>query len=237
MKKERIWEIDALRGFLIICMIIVHFAIGAQMFFPQFTLPAWLEAVMMRAGTLFVIVSGLSATLGTRTVRRGIIVFCCGLALQLGSYLAVLLGIFGDEMVIRFGVLHLLGISMMLWPLIKAAKPWQLLIAAAVIIGLGYWFETFYVKPKFLFAFGLITRQFGSGDFYPLFPEFGWFLVGGALGKLLYAEKKTLLPKVKSDCAILRFFRFCGRNSLIIYLVHLPLVGGILMLVSLLLQG
>lgn len=234
MKKERIWEIDALRGFLIVCMVIVHFVIGAQMFFPLFTLPVWLEAIMMRAGTLFVIVSGLSATLGTRTVRRGIIVFCCGLGLQLACYLAVLLGIFGSEMVIRFGVLHLLGVSMMLWPLVKDAKPWQLLIAAAIIIGLGYWFETFYVTPKFLFAFGLITRDFGSGDFYPLFPEFGWFLVGGALGKLLYAEKKSLLPTVNGNCAPLRFLRFCGRNSLAIYLVHLPLIGGILMLISLL---
>ena len=234
MKKERIWEVDALRGFLILCMIAVHFVIGSRFIVKWYALPAWLEVFMSRAGVLFVLLSGLSATLGTRSFRRGLTVFCCALGLEIGSYLAVLFGVFDDSMVIRFGVLHLLGVSMMLWPLLKNSKPWVLTVLGVVIIALGYWFETFYVEPKFLYALGLQARSFASGDYYPIFPQLGWFLLGGALGKRLYPEKKSLLPQVRCDRAGWRFLRFCGRNSLVIYLIHFLPVGAVLMLLSLL---
>lgn len=229
MKKERIWEIDALRGFMIVCMAFVHLVIGSE---GLITWPEWLIAVFSRLGALFVILSGVSATLGRRSFRRGIIVFACGLLLELGSFIAVRLGVLADGMVIRFGVLHLLGVCMMIWPLLQKSEPWVLLVTGAVIIGVGYWFETFYVTPSFLYPIGLVNESFCSGDFYPLFPQLGFFLLGGALGKWLYPEKRSLLPKVNSDRAVWRFFRFCGRHSLIIYLIHFLLVGGILMLLS-----
>ena len=45
-----------------------------------------------------------------------------------------------------------------------------------------------------------------------------------ALGKSVYRKKQTLLPRVNSDNAVLRFFRFCGKHSLIIYLAHQPVL-------------
>lgn len=233
MKKERIWEIDALRGFMIVCMVFVHFVIGSA---DQIAWPIWLLLVFSRLGVLFVILSGISANFGSNSFRRGILVFACALLLELGSYLAVLLGIFGDDMVIRFGVLHLLGISMMLWPLLRNSKPWVLVILGAVIIGVGFWFETFRVEPEFLYAIGLTSKNFSSGDFYPIFPQLGFFLVGGAIGKWVYPEKKTLFPKVNANNAVLRFFRFCGRHSLVIYLIHFLFVGAVLALLSLILH-
>ncbi len=235
MKKERIWEIDALRGVMILCMVFVHFVIGSADD-RLIAWPMWLLQVFGRLGVLFVVLSGISANLGSGSFRRGVTVFCCGLILELGSYIAVLLGIFGDNMVIRFGVLHLLGISMMLWPLFRKSSPWVLVLLGAVIIGVGYWFETFHVGPEFLYAIGLTSRNFASGDFYPIFPQLGFFLVGGAIGKWLYPEKKTLFPKVNADGAVLRFLRFCGRHSLIIYLVHFLFVGAVLALLSLILH-
>lgn len=234
IKKQRIWEIDALRGVMILGVIAIHIVIGSRFMVVWYPLPAWLEIFMGRVGTLFVILSGLSATLGIRSVRRGMTVFGCAIGLEIGSYLCVLIGAFDDSMVIRFGVLHLLGICMMIWPLLKNSKPWLLVAMGVVIIVLGYWFETLYVTPKFLYALGLRATDFASGDYYPIFPHLGWFMLGGALGKWLYPEKKTLFPKVNAERADRRFFRCCGRNSLVIYLLHLPLIGGVLMLISLL---
>lgn len=236
MKKERIWEIDALRGFMILCMIVFHTVIASRSMIAWYPLPRWLEVFMGRAGTLFVILSGISATLGKRSFRRGIMVFGCALVLALGTYLAAALGLLDAQMVIRFGVLHLLGISMMLWPLLKNSKVWVLLVLGAVIIGVGYWFETLRVSSELLFAIGLRSRQFASGDYYPIFPQLGWFLLGGVIGKWLYPEKKTLLPKADSDNVVCRFLCMCGRNSLVIYLVHFPAIGGILMLIRLFLD-
>lgn len=235
MKKERIWEIDALRGFMIVCMVFVHFVIGSASDM-LIAWPSWLLAVFSRLGTLFVILSGISANFGSNSFRRGILVFVCGMILELGSYLAVALGILGNGWAIRFGVLHLLGVCMMLWPLLKKSSPWVLIIFGAVIIGVGFWFETFRVEPEFLYAIGLTSKNFSSGDFYPIFPQLGFFLVGGAIGKWVYPEKKTLFPKVNANSAVLRFFRFCGRHSLVIYLIHFLFVGAVLALLSLILH-
>ena len=234
MKKERIWEIDALRGFMILCVIIVHTLFGLEMMLG-IRIPRWFYAVFGRAGTLFVLLSGLSATLGSRSFRRGLLVFGCGLALELGSWVCVLLEILDDSMVIRFGVLHLLGFAMMVYPILKKMPAWLLAILAVVIIGLGYWFETFTIQAPWLYALGLRTASFSSGDYFPICPQLGWFILGILLGRWIYRDRKSLLPRVNADLPPLRFLRFCGRQSLWIFVFHLPVIGGILLLIGLLL--
>lgn len=231
--KTRIWEIDALRGFMILCMIVVHTLFAVSMFSESFSLPSWLETAFGQAGSLFVILSGLSATLGTRSFRRGALVFCCGLLLTAGSVIAAKLGILDESMIIRFGVLHCLGFCMMVWPLLRGFHPGVLMVIGIFAVLIGLVFSSVTVKTGWLYALGLCARGFSSGDYFPVFPQLGWFLLGGALGKIVYPEKKTLLPDVNPDILPLRFLRFCGRHTLWIFLPHLPVIYGILMLIDL----
>ena len=46
-----------------------------------------------------------------------------------------------------------------------------------------------------------------------------------------YREKKTLLPGTFGKTPVARFFCWCGRQSLFIYLLHQPIVYGLLELV------
>ena len=75
-----------------------------------------------------------------------------------------------------------------------------------------------------------------SSDYFPIFPQLGWFLLGAALGRTVYREKQTLLPCAAQDFFLIRFFRWCGRQSLWIYLAHQPVVYGILELIVFLKQ-
>ena len=235
MKKAegRIWEIDALRGFLILCVIASHTLFFLSGVKNLLTLPSFVQFVMRNGGILFVVLSGLSATLGKRSFRRGALVFAGGMVLTLGSYAAVALGWMSSSMVIRFGVLHLLGFVMMLYPRMKELPDWTLLVLGLVIIALGMWFELkpVLVESRILFPLGLHDYSFSSGDYFPILPHLGWFCLGIVLGRCLYREKKTRLPRVRADNPILRFFCWCGRNSLYIFILHLPLVGGLLMLI------
>ena len=72
---------------------------------------------------------------------------------------------------------------------------------------------------------------FVSSDYFPLFPQLGYFFIGAAIGKTAYREKKTLLPGTLEKTPAARFFCWCGRQSLFIYLLHQPIVYGLLELV------
>ncbi len=234
MKKQRIWEIDALRGFMILCVILAHALYCGEFMLGLYRLPQWLNTFLFRyAGSLFVILSGVSATLGHRSVKRGLIVFGCGMVLTLGSAVAVKLGFVSEEFIIRFGVLHLLGLCMVLYPLLKRLSDAALLVFGMIVIALGYWFATITVEVRFLYALGLTYPGFSSGDFFPVFPQLGWFCIGILLGRHLYRDKTTRFPQVDAGLWPIRFLCFLGRNTLPIFVCHLPIVGGVMYLLAL----
>ena len=234
--KKRIWEIDALRGFLILCVVAAHALFCGEYMLGLYRLPKWLDVILFQhAGSIFVVLSGLSATLGNRSFKRGLIVFGCGMLLTLGSMLGVRLGLLSEDLIIRFGVLHLLGLCMMLYPLLKRLSGPALAGFGTVVLLLGYWFATRTVSVEFLFPLGLCAPGFSSGDYFPVCPQLGWFCLGALLGRRLYPEKRTLLPSVNENLWILRFLRFCGRHSLVFFVLHLPVVGGVMYGLALLL--
>ena len=230
--QNRIWEIDALRGFLILCVIVAHTLFYVSDVAGRITLPGIVSFVIHDGGMLFVILSGLSATLGRRSLRRGVFVFAGGVLLTLGSIAAVELGWMHKSMIIRFGVLHLLGFAMIVCPLLKKLPNAALLAFGAAVVALGLWLEigNVTVSTHLLFPLGLRYPGFTSGDYFPILPHLGWFSLGIVLGRTLYPEKKSRLPRVDASNPVLRFFCWCGRNSLYIFILHLPIVGGILLL-------
>lgn len=232
--RERIWEIDALRGLLILCVIVSHALFYLANVLHSFRLPPLIRFVMQYGGLLFVILSGLSSTLGRRSFRRGLIVFVGGMLLTVGSIIAAQFGWLSEDMIIRFGVLHLLGFCMMLCPLLKKLPDTVLLILGLALLALGYWLDAkgAVTDSRLLFPLGLRYPGFSSGDYFPIAPHLGWFCLGIVLGRRLYAEKKTRLPNVNAETPVLRFLRWCGQNSLYIFVLHLPILGAVMMLLA-----
>jgi uncharacterized membrane protein len=66
-----------------------------------------------------------------------------------------------------------------------------------------------------------------TGDYFPVMPNLGWFIAGIFIGRTLYNKQKTLFPKVNTHFILIRVFSFIGRHSLIIYLLHQPLISAI----------
>lgn len=237
--KRRIWELDAFRGLCILGMVIVHFIYDLVELYHliDWQYPAVFSFVKNWGGVLFLLLSGTCATLGSRSVRRGAIVFCCGIVCSAVTAGMHLLHFSGRGMIIWFGVLHCLGLCMMLWPLFrKIPMPnWALGNLGILLVILGLMFRNVTVETPWLFPLGLTTAVFSSSDYFPLFPNLGFFLLGAVIGRTAYREKTSLLPTVNPQTPILRLLCFCGRQSLPIYLLHQPVLALVCLLISLIL--
>lgn len=231
MKNKRIWELDALRGLCIIGMVGVHliydlvelYGIWNWEYSPVFSL------IKNWGGVAFLLISGICATLGSRSLRRGVTVFGCGLLVTAVTYL------FAPELVITFGVLHCLGICMIMWHFLKNLPTWAAAALAALLILLGALTDTVSVSVPWLSWLGFREPGFFSPDYFPLLPNLGFFLLGTVIGRTLYSKKETLLPRVNTANPLIRFLLLCGRHSLWIYLLHQPVLMGLIELASTLL--
>ena len=80
---------------------------------------------------------------------------------------------------------------------------------------------------------GFYTRKPLTEDFAPLFPWFGFVLIGMFVGNYILRKKQLLNFTSKYPAASqLKWLVIAGRNSLLIYMVHQPLLMGLLYLVT-----
>ncbi len=245
IQKERIWELDALRGLFIICVIFVHLIFDLEYFFGIISsqdLPDIFTFIQVNGGILFILLSGICVTLGSKSIKRGLIVLA-GAAIV--TIVSLCMG--SPDLYIFFGILHLLAFCMLTYPLYKKAPTWLIFIIGAIAIAVGIYFTGFlitydtqlechYIESPYWFWLGLINRSFVAGDYFPILPNVGYFMMGIVLGRTLYKNKHTLFPKFPHENFVIKFLSWCGRNSLFIYLGHQPLLYGGCMLADLIIN-
>lgn len=220
---KRIWELDAARGLALAGMLVVHFLYDLTELTGAvaWEAPGWYVFVKNNCGFLFVVISGISATLGSHNLKRGAQVLGCGIlcsAVTIGMYL---LGIADMAIGIYFGVLHCLGVCMMLWSILKKWPSTWLVLAALPMIALGLAIAPHaFPTGWWLVPLGFCPEWYVSSDYFPLLPNLGFFLLGACLGRRLYPEKKTRLPGLSP----IRPLCWLGQNSLWIYLLHQPVL-------------
>jgi uncharacterized membrane protein len=213
---NRIWEIDFLRGVAIILMLGGHFLMDFQIFFG-FILIDFMQgwgSLLRQLFNIFIFVAGISSALSRSNLKRGLRLLGIAMLITLGSYLLV------PSRTIIVGILHVLALCMIIWPLMNRLN-WKWLAGLGVIsIGLGIWFAYILLPPempyKLLVPIGLQYRGFTTLDYFPIFPYIGVFLIGGAVGKTVYAARKSIF---KFDPGP-NFINTFGRHTLAIYLLH-----------------
>ena len=113
---------------------------------------------------------------------------------------------------------------MMLWPLFRRC-PDRALVALGLAMTIAGWYLRTQAFPFWLLTpLGFAPYGFTSSDYFPLLPNFGYFLLGAVAGKRAYAGRKSLFPR---ETPPLGFFRWLGRHSLMIYLLHQPVLAAI----------
>ena len=203
---------------------------------------------------LFVSVSGICCTLSRNNVKRGLKLLGASLVLTFVTFLITKFA--GIECLIIFNVLAVLTCGVFLYAFISfiekktkaKANAVNLIMGLVglyiVICGCNIGYMDYCTDNLLFLPIGFeISGAPWMADYMPLFPWLGVFLIGCVIGRICYKDKKTLFAgrgkvmKAKVMKAIARPVEFIGRHSLIIYLVHQPLVYAILFLIFMLING
>ena len=217
----RVAWIDRARGIALIAMAVFHFSFDLAMFgvvdWQVGSAPLW-RAFAISIAASFIALSGLSLGLAARgglNVRG----FLRRLAILAGAAALVTLGTWAAMPTpITFGILHAIALfSILALPFLRAPS-WLLWTVAlgVLILPLVHGSEIF--SHPLLYPVGLDPTPPPSMDYEPVFPWFAPMLAGLALSRVVSVP---LTPMATDPLAL------AGRHSLLIYLLHQPILIGI----------
>lgn len=242
--KQRYHILDEIRGITLCSMILYHavwdlvYIFGYNWKWYQSDMAfLWQQSICYT----FILLSGFCVSLGKNKVKRGLVVFGAGILISLVTEL------FMPQNRIRFGVLTLLGSCMLIAALAERINVtlWGIIINLLLFIltrrinygVLGFADVTVARLPRFLYNLGdfgnylgFTEQTFFSTDYFSLFPWLFLFLTGYYFYK--WMEEKLWLSSMTKAPSLGAWWRPIGRYSLIIYLLHQPVVYGLLYILA-----
>lgn len=240
MKQERYHLIDSFRGLALINMVLFHLLYDMRMIY-QIPLPLYQEQLayiwQQSICWTFIIIGGISWNFSKNHWKRGLTVFGCGLIISMVTLLVI------PEEAVKFGILSFMGLAVVLMIFLdKWMKCWNPYLGAFLsfllfllshqiahgYIGIGG--IPFIRVPGLLYAnevttlLGLPEPGFVSSDYFPLFPWMFLFLTGYFLWKCMekcWKAKQILKINIPG-------ISFLGRRTILFYMLHQPMLMGIL---------
>ncbi len=226
---ERWPALDAVRGYAMIGMVAYHIVwnLGYFEFVPRSVLRSvQFHAFGHAVAAAFVALAGIGLTLAARdglrlarALRRIGTIGLAAAAVSVVTYLS------HPESFIFFGILHLLALSSLVsLPFLFVPAALVLLVAAIALLLPLADFAPVFDEPILLWL-GLGEVMPRTNDWRPFLPWFGVMLAGMLLGRAILARglpfgMETWQPRNAAS----KLLAFSGRHTLLIYLVHQPIL-------------
>lgn len=246
----RVDSIDVLRGLAIWAMVGYHFVFDLSFFsIVSFRYQAvWWDRLGEMIGGTFLFLVGVSLWLRWQKHAPEFTAFRTAVfsrAIEIGVWAGLItLGtwLIWPTYSVQFGILHLIAASLLILTPAVLLKPRYL--AGITVFFIAWWIwnltfigstyactscsETPLVVSWFLLALGLRFEGFRSFDYYPIIPwisvvTLGLFVAQSNLGRLTHLLDEFLRPVPRSFYS---FLKKSGRASLLIYLIHQPIILG-----------
>lgn len=217
-------ELDVGRGIAVLAMIIYHFLFDLY-YFRTIQQPAVGFAMVIAAS--FIFISGICLYISycrgarfksflLRTLKLG----AAAAVISVVSYLVLGKGF------ILFGVLHFFAVSgLCIYPFLKLKRRWLLVAFALIFFALPL-----IVQNTNSYLLWLVSTPFFTLDYFPLLPWLGVYLLGVCFADIFYRAGKR---RFKIQALKLGPLDLIGRNSLLIYFLHQPVILAILYLFGL----
>ncbi len=231
----RVGLLDEIRGFAIICMVVYHAMYDLKYLFGQdvpIFFEGWFNVIRdIFAGT-FIFISGTVCRYSSNNLKRGAQCFFIGMIMTFVTP-------FFTSSSILFGILHLLGVCMLLFGLgeklldLLPATVGIIICALMFVLTLGVTDGFFGISGLFTFAlpskaydvgvlfpFGFRSSSFASADYFPMFPWAFLFFAGSYFG--VWAKRGSL-PKFFYPTHW-KWLATVGRYTIWIYVLHQPVI-------------
>jgi uncharacterized membrane protein len=232
----RLVIVDVARGVAVCMMFAYHFCFDLANFgylhqnlYTDARWIAWRTLIL----SSFLLLAGASLALAWRAPqpwpafrRRLWQIAGCALLVSIGSFLMF------PASWIWFGVLHHLALaSLLALPLIR--RPLLSLLLGLVLVACGAFAQLAYFDHQPWQFIGLMSFKPRTEDYVPLLPWFGVLLVGIWAGHALASWPRLQVAREwRPSGPTPRVLAWAGRHSLPLYMVHQPLLIGLLSLAA-----
>jgi len=239
----RFEEIDIIRGLAIVIMIFAHIFWDLD-HFGLYSLNSSIYGFFARVVPfVFFLIVGVSLIISYKKKPlhpdqekkyyrhlffRGLKIIVFGMILSFFSF------IFVPDKPVYFGVLHCIGLSIILCiPFLKVKKFNLFFSLPTIIFGCLINQINFQNPNLLLFVMGFQPDHVFhyTVDYFPILPWFGVVLLGMVIGDFIYCgnKRRFRFPDL-SVYKPAKLFSWCGKHSLGLYLLHQPVIGGLLYL-------
>lgn len=174
--------------------------------------------------SLFLIVAGISLVLASPLdakhfwKRQGRLLAAAAVV-TVGSWLMF------PKSYIYFGILHFIFVASLIGRLFLNF-PMTALVSGCSVVALGIGYSNPVFDLPFMHWIGFMTHKPYTEDYVPVFPWLGVVLIGIFLGNLLFERIRP--GWIHLEIPAMKLPSFMGRHSLAIYLLHQPILIGIL---------
>lgn len=232
VRSQRVQLVDVSRGLAIAGVVLFHVVWDLE-----FTglisgiayHPAWLAFGRLLAGT-FMFLVGVALVLAH---GQGLNAKVFAKRLAVIALAAVIISIVTwfvfPQSFIFFGILHAITIASLIGIAFLWLPKGLTFIAGIGFLVLPYFAASDFFNQRALAWIGLFTEPPPSNDFVPVFPWAGITLLGIVAAKMVFGDKGTDRKRLDlGEGPLTEALVWMGRNSLAIYLVHQPVLLGII---------
>jgi len=228
--------VDIVRGLAIAGVVLFHIVWDLE--FAGFISgvarhPVWLLFGRCLAGG-FMLLVGVSLVLAHRSgfrtrpfLKRLVLIALAAAAISAVTWFAF------PKSFVYFGILHAIAATSLIGLCFIRAPAWASAAAGIAVFALPFVTSSEIFDTRWLAWIGFASHVPPSNDFVPIFPWSGLTLIGMAMTAwMLRGGGGERLARVRSDGTLAKGLAWMGRKSLLIYLLHQPILLAIIVPLS-----